>query len=227
MIAQDVYKTVSSRIQDLTTPRRWPWDDPATTEDPSLQDFLNNALLNVALQRPDATATLVEATLIAGPRQTLASDELSLLECIEFISADESVKRAVTRIDRSEMDAFLVDWYSEETDSDGVWNWAYEKLSNPLVYWVSPGAAAGDKMKQVVSKRPVKVTSAADDLEISELFKPALDAWVLYELLSSDTDEFNPQKAMHFHQSFYQILGVKIQADMAFPVKVREGSNVS
>ena len=221
MKAKDVYKTVSSRLQDLSEPRRWPWDAPFGDADPSLQVFLNNALLNVALHRPDSTAKSEIKTLVQGHMQTLGSDDLSLLECVRYMDEDEKPIRAVTRIERSEMDAYLVDWYSENGENDGIWNWAYDRMTNPFIYWVYPGAKEGAKLETVVSKRPIKVEGLNSELEISELFKSALDAWVLFEVMASDTSDANWNKASQYLQTFGQILGVKMEIDMSFPVRVR------
>lgn len=226
MKAKDVYRTVSSRLQDLHEPRRWPWPSPPTENDPSLQTFLNNGLLSVALHRPDSTAVSDIKTLSVGHMQYLDEGDLSLLECVRFMDVDENPIRAVTRIDRSEMDAYLVDWYAENGDSDGVWNWAYDKLTNPLIYWVYPGGRIGDKLEVVVSKRPAIIDDPDEDLEISDLFKSALDAWVLFEVMASDTSDANWQKASQYLQTFGQILGVKMEIDMSFPVRLRNSEGV-
>lgn len=227
MQAKDVYKTVSSRIQDLSLERRWPWEAPISDVTPSLQDFLNNALYNIVMQRPDATSTFLEKTLVDGARQSLADDELSLFECVRFISADGLITRAITRIDRSEMDAFMSDWYSEDDDT-GVWHWAYEKRHEPKVFWVFPKAVAGGKVEVIVSRLPTLITSPNDTITIPEIYKGALDAWILYEILMGDTEDYNPNKAMHFYESFFQILGVKLSIDRSYPAKRSEGDlNVS
>lgn len=227
MKAKDVYKIVSSRIQDLMPNRRWQWENPADDNTPSLQDFLNNALLNVVLHRPDSNPYIKSHTLTKGPMQMLEEDDLTLLECIRNIKPGGKYGRAVTRIDRSEMDSFFVDWYEDDEnfEFDGVWNWAYERLTNPLVFWVNPWPlqdGTGNRLEMVVSRKPALITSPDDDITISPLFKSALESWMLFEIMASDTSESNWKKALQYFQSFGQVLGVKMKVDMGYPIKISQ-----
>ncbi len=218
MKAKDVYALVSSRIQDLKEDRRWPWETPADDEAVSLERFLNNAMLTVAVQRPDATSTIKNFTLAAGPLQTLGATDLALLDCLYTLDSSDNPANVVTRINRQEMDAFSLSWPSA---SGGIYHWAYERIESPRNFWVLPGATAGDKIKVVMSEYPVTVSDPGDDLNITFLYQPALAELVLYQVLASDTDDTNWQNAQGCLQAAAQVMGIKLDSDINIPLKTR------
>lgn len=220
MQAQDVYKTVSARLQDLKITRRWSWEAPSTSEDASLQDFLNNALLNVVLQRPDASSVVKTHICVEGCKQALTSDDLCLLDCIYSLDENGDPDTVLTLIDRKDLDIYNSSWY--QSKDSAPYHWAYDRLNAPRIFWVYPGCATGDSLLVNVSEKPTTISAPTTTISIPDLYKPALDAWVLYEVLASDTDDANWQKATQYQQTFYQILGVKLQTDMTNPINLRK-----
>ena len=223
MKASDVYKLVSSRLQDLASPQRWPWTAPATDADVSLQVFLNNALLTLALQRPDATAVTKDFTLVAGPLQSLGATDLFLLDCLYTLDSDDAPERVITRINKQDIDGYSLSW--PVTDGD-IYNWAYERIETPRQFWVIPGAVADKKIKVIMSEYPVSVTLPTTELVITPLYLPALAEMVLYQVFASDTEDANWQKAMGCLQTAAQIMGVKIDIDANAPLKTKKSEGV-
>lgn len=217
MKAKDIYKLVSSRLQDLRLPdRRWPWEAPASDSEPSLQDFLNSAMLAVALQRPDATAAIKDLTLVKGSLQALGEGDLFLLDCLYALDANNDPVQAITRIDRREMDALSLSWIG---GASAIHHWSYERAVNPRSFWVISGAEAGDRIRASVSEYPVKVVSPETELNISPLYQPALAEMVLYQVFASDTGDTDWQKAGACLEAAARIMGVKLQMDVSAPVK--------
>ncbi|MFP4629423.1 MAG: DUF6682 family protein [Desulfohalobiaceae bacterium] len=217
MQAKDIYALVSQRLQDMQEPRRWPWEDAGDTE-VSLQRFLNNALLLVALQRPDSTSVIKPFTLQTGALQELGSDDLFLLECPYLLDDDDKPKRSLTRIDRQDLESHRNSWFSEDGD---IWHWAYERTENAKHFWVVSGAKDGQKVQTIMSERPDKVADPTDELQISATYQPALAEAVLYQIFASDTSDTNYQKAMHALENFAQVLNIKLNADLFAPVGSR------
>lgn len=219
MQAKDIYALVSQRLQDMDDPRRWPWDAPADDNEVSLQRFLNAALLLVATQRPDATATTKDLTLVAGGIQELAADDLFLLDCLYVLDDSDDPLRSVTRIDRRDIDTFNTGWMLSSGD---IWHWAYDRTENPRHFWVIGPATAGQKIKAVVGERPVTVSAKDDELNISPLYQLALSELVLYQVFASDTSDTNYQKGMAALENFAQVMGIKLRADLMAPFKPGE-----
>jgi len=217
MQADDIYAVVSSRLQDMTAVRRWPWDSPNTDHELSLERFINKGLLTIALQRPDATAEVKDFTLVQDLKQELAGTDLALIDCYFFMDEHGAIQNAVTRIERKDLDAYSPYWVTKEGN---VYHWVYDRLQNPRSFFVIPKPDKADQqLKALVSKVPTYVTSPATILSISDLYAPALIELVLYQVFASDTDDANWQKAMGCMQVAAEIMGIKLETDITQPMK--------
>ena len=216
MQAKDIYAVVSSRLQDMMDPRRWPWESSGDNK-VNLERFLDNATLSVVSQRPDATASIKTITLSEGSLQTLSVGDLFLLDCLYFLDEGKPV-HSLTRINRADIDAYSLNWPSKDS---AIYHWAYERAVNPRNYWVVSGAKAGDKIMASVSKKPTVVTSPTTKLNLTPTYQPALVEAVLYQVFASDTSDTNYQKAMGCLETFARILGVKFETDVKAPFITR------
>lgn len=77
---------------------------------------LNEALLMLAVDRPDAVAVTVEHTLAAGYRQALPADAMGL---IQVECNNEGRRRAVRRVDVLQLDAVAPYWRSQSVSMRG------------------------------------------------------------------------------------------------------------
>lgn len=224
MQARDIYKMVSARLQDVGGVR-WPWT--ATDSTPCLRDFLNAALREVALQRPDAVAKLEVARLQPGPRQILSSlnvakTPLSLLSIVRNMGANGATPGpAVIEVARESLDYSDTSWVAGEGQVE-VQNYAYDKLNDPNIFWVSPPVSNSVNVYVELSyaAEPDLVEAETDIIGVPSIYAGPLEMWMLYLILSGDTSEANMGRAQHFFQAFYQGLGKKLEADAMFPVNV-------
>jgi hypothetical protein len=224
MLVSDIFLLVSGTLQDLSSARRWPWE--ATADRVSLVNLINGAIREVALNRPDATAVTESVRLEVGSRQVIPNrathgatrDALSLLELIQNTGADGmSPGEPCFLVTRSSMSAY--DWTVTGTEVD---NYAYDKLLNPQVFYVSPSLSERVYVEATYSAAPPTVTTPSDALPLPDTFAGPLQHWMLYQIYAGDNSDANLARAQHHATAFYQSLGVKLKADLFFPVQVKK-----
>jgi len=101
----DVIKRVEDITQDANV--RWPRVE--------LQNWLNEAYLQIALLRPDVSSKTGTFTCAAGTRQVITtgfSSALRLLDVVRNLAASSN-KKVVRLIDRSVLDDQSVSWHTE------------------------------------------------------------------------------------------------------------------
>lgn len=224
MLVSDIFTLVSGALQDLSGARRWPWE--VTAGQVSMVDLVNAAIREVAINRPDATAITEPVQLELGSRQVIPTvathgasrDALSLLELIQNMGADGATPgEPCFLVTREAMSAY--DWNVTGTEVD---NYAYDKLLNPQVFYVSPSLSERVYVEATYSATPPAVATPADVLPIPDTFAGPLQQWILYLIYAGDNSDANFTRAQHHATAFYQSLGVKLKADLFFPVQVKK-----
>ncbi|MCT4627941.1 DUF6682 family protein [Halodesulfovibrio sp.] len=229
MKARELFLQVSAILQDMIPDaRRWPWEKQADESDVSLVDLFNSALFEIAMNRPDATAVTESIKLETGARQLIpdpalhqsSKKALRLLEVVQNMGSDGHT--AGEPIFATARDALkTADWSKDGIEID---NYAYDAKTNPQVYYVLP-AVAKDKdvwVEATYSAIPDAIASPDDALPVSEVYSGAIIHWMLYKIFAGDNGDANAAKAQHHLTAFYQTLGVKLKADLFFPVQVQE-----
>lgn len=222
MLVSDIFKDVSSRLQDLGSVKRWKWDG-ADSSAPSLLTFLNMAIQEIVNQRPDATATTVKVSLTSGYKQTIPNDALSLIDILHAYNKDGSIACPVTQCRRKELQQVVL----SQAPSQVINSYAYDKLDNPSVFWVSPAVLIGSSadVEMTYSVKPKIVITSSEQLPISSQYAPAVVNWILYEVYSGDNNDTDLARAQLCYEAFYKCLGVKIGIDRMFPVKPKTGES--
>lgn len=132
---------------------------------------LNEALLMLAVDRPDAVAVVAEHTLSAGYRQTLPADAMGL---IQVECSNEGRRRALRRVDVLQLDAVSPYWRSLPGTREPV-HFMYD-LREPGVFEVYPPALPGTKVTVVYPRRPGPIAEASTVDSVSG-YLPVADQW--------------------------------------------------
>lgn len=230
MKAADLFLLVSMKLQDLgpQAERRWPWEVDPSGLKASLTDFLNSALRQLSLVRPDAFAVTESVKLVAGVRQELPDPDVHdcqskaaiLMDLVSNMGAD-----GMTRgwpISRASKDALsTLDWSESDTV---VRNFAYDPKGDPDVYYVFPGVRAGETVwvEAVFSAKPGAISGSTADLPVPDSFAGPLEHWILYEVFSGDSSNSNQGRAQFHFKSFFDVLGVKLQSERYFKPQAQE-----
>ena len=225
MQAIEIYRAVSYVLQDVREPRRWAWTVEGAEEKANLPQFLNSAMRMVAIHRPDSTARMVNVPLVAGPRQVIPDDGVSLLELVRNMGTDidnPTPGVPIIKVERSALDTYDPNWYQGD-EAVEIYNYAYDKFTNPFVFWVAPSPQEGVVVEMVHSIDPPPVTLPEDILPMPGIYHSPIVHWMLYEIMSGDNSDVNYQKADHHYRAFHQVLGLKLETDARFPIKLDRG----
>jgi|TARA_R110000744_G_scaffold88546_3_gene172632 hypothetical protein len=208
---QSVIDRAQTVLQD-TTGVRW----PVVAE---LVLWINDAQREIALLKPDASATNATVTLATGTKQDIPSGGNRLLKVVRNMSAasNGNGKRAVRLVDREVLDAQTPDWHDPTVTGDAahttiVKHYIYDE-SNPRNFYVYPGVAGSAFLEIIYSSNPATVAQNAN-LSIPDIFANAVMNYVLYMAYMKDAEYAgNAQRASSHFQIFTTSVTGKGQID--------------
>jgi len=224
MLCSDIFRTVSGMLDDEQVNRRWPWSSGDGSW--SLIDAMNAAVREIVMQRPDATAESRVITLDANTmRQPLPADATAMIDIVANVSGEENtLGRPVFKVEMDAMRASL-SWASETTDSR-IQKWAYPKLDNRNEFWVFPTPTVPLNVLVTISKRPPTVSAPSDVFPLADEYANAAAYFILADCMLGDHGESNPSKGSLYMAMFANTLGIKLSADIQFPVS-KGGANAA
>ena len=208
---QSVIDRVQTQIQD-TTGVRWPTDE--------LVYWVNDAQREIALFKPDASATNATVTLVAGTKQSVPADGNRLLRAVRNMSAASGGTggRSVRIVEREILDAQTPSWHDPTITGDAahgsvVKHYIYDD-QNPRNFYVYPGVATTAYLEIVYSANPTTVALNAN-LSIPDIYANAVMDYVLYRAYGKDAEyAANQQRAATHYQLFLTSVTGKTQIDV-------------
>lgn len=220
---QSVIDRVQTTLQD-TTGIRWPVAD-------ELVLWVNDAQREIALLKPDASATNDTITLATGTKQTIPSAGNRLLRVVRNMSAATggTGKRSIRLVSREILDAQTPDWHDPTVSGDAahtsvVKHYMYDE-QDPRNFYVYPGVSGSAYIEIVYSANPSTVT-ASDDLSIPDIYANAVMNYVLYMAYMKDAEYAgNSQRAANHYQLFTASVTGKAQVDLITTPNAESRSN--
>lgn len=197
---QSVIDRAQTVLQD-TTGVRW----PVVGE---LVLWINDAQREIALLKPDSSATNATVTLVTGTKQDIPSGGNRLLRVVRNMSAASNGvgKRSVRVVDREVLDAQTPDWHDPTVTGDAahttvVKHYIYDD-SNPRNFYVYPGVAGNAYLEIIYSSNPAAVAQSAN-LSIPDIFANAVMNYVLYMAYMKDAEYAgNAERATNHYNLF-------------------------
>lgn len=191
----------------------------------TLLDFINEAVRQVVLVRPDASARVETVQLAPGTRQALPQNGLRLLGVVRNMGQDGTTPGPAVRLaEKSALDAAEAAWHTQQGASE-ISEYLYD-LRRPAVYYVSPPVADSPAVYVEIAyaASPDALTLEGEEIGLDDVYAgPVLD-WVLYRAFHADTESAASRaRAEHHFQAFYRALDRKTQSDIA--VAPDNGSN--
>lgn len=163
-----------------------------------LVGWLNDAQREIALLKPDATATTAIVAMAVGTKQTIPSGGNRLLRIIRnMTAADGTGGRAVRPVEREALDSSVADWHKATVTGDAahgtiVKNYCYDE-QNPRVFYVYPGMSSTSAWVEMVYSADPAVIAAGDNISIPDIYANAILDYMLYRAYSKDMD-ISPQR---------------------------------
>jgi hypothetical protein len=234
MLAADVLRLVSGALQDLEPgmEKRWPWEGEDEPERVTLMHFLNSAIRAVCLQRPDVTAITEAIQLEVGMRQGIPTKRKhgATHDAAEFIGLVRNMGRdgetpgsAIISVQPD----ILLAWSDMGHKGQRIDNFAYDRFTNRLVYYVYP--AVPDNISVFVeatySIGPAEVKCAKGIIPLPDSYAQALKHHILSEILLGDNESSNAAKGTQHYQMFNSLLGVKAKIDTFMPKAKSTGAS--
>ncbi len=215
----DVIKRVEDVLQDSNV--RWPRVE--------LQNWLNEAYLQIVLLRPDSNSKTGTFTCAVGTRQVLTTTTTGFPTAIRLLDvvrnlATTSKKKVVRLINRSVLDDQRPSWHTE-TGTVDVQNYTFD-VRQPKEFFVYPPATAAAQVEVVYADTPVAhaltetaLNPAGSDttkINLDDVYLTSIIDWVLYRAFSKDAEHAaNAARAGAHYQAFIAGIGTKTQSDMS------------
>lgn len=192
----------------------------------ALLGFLNEAVRQVVLVRPDASAVVETVLLAAGTRQSLPSGAVRLLGILRNMGPDGLTPGRPVRLgDLSAQNAADPEWHAGQSAA-AISEYFYD-LRTPSTYYVRPPASESPPVHLEIAYTalPPVLASEEDDLGLDEMYAGPLLDWTLYRAFHADTESAAGRARAETHfKAFYQSLDRKTQSDVAVAPANRSSS---
>lgn len=186
--------------------------------------FLDDALNQLVLVRPDAHVKVSSVQLATGTRQTVPADCLALIDIYRNKGALGTTDGApIWQVNRKDLDYFA-DWHTAPTVAPTeITEYSYDP-KYPDIYWVSPAVAATPNIfVEMAYSYPFTsyaaqgwATAIGQTIPCHETFKGPICSYMLYLLYSTDSSsELDKTVAESYRVDFYNALGIEIKASTA------------
>lgn len=229
LTADIILKRASITLQDDGNVR-WPL--------PELLLYLNDAVAELAIHKPNAITQTIELALAEGTVQTLDDTHVSLVRAVRnlaTLAASPSGRtggRAITVTRRSTLDSVMPSWqdpavlpYAATVDH------VVQDMADPRTFYVVPGNDGTGVMEAVVAVLPADIAEPLNPLQIDSytaleltgvpnVFRNALTDYVLFRAYSKDSaDQSAASRASAHYNMFANAIGLKTKNDATANLK--------
>lgn len=189
--------------------------------------YLNDALREVAIYKPDAVSKTVEIALAEGTYQV--HGHLHLIRVIRNITSAEGATpriggRAITPTERPILDATMPGWQDPNVlPFSATVDHVVQDVMDKDVFYVVPGNTGAGLIEAIVAdipdeiaepENPLSIDSYTAEIQIGPIYRAALVDYVLYRAFSKDGfDPANANRALAHYNQFASALGIKTQSD--------------
>lgn len=220
MLTSSLIDRVSEVLQDVG---RTTWTEP------QLLEWANDAVRALVLARPDVSAIKETIALVSGTRQRLnGGNDLRFIQAnCNMGSSGFIAGRSITQGDIRAMDAYNPSWRTDPPGQEVRHYFFDEALPREFEVYPPVSLSYGNVYIEVSkSVLPVAITATGDTVPVDEIYAPALTEWMLYRAFIRDADDTPSVTRATWHfRGFFNLLQVKMRADMAIHPKVREAAS--
>lgn len=199
--------------------------------DAELLLWFNDAQRQITLLKPDALAVTAVLTLVSGTKQDLPTAASRLLRVIRNMSAasEGTGGRPIRLVDREALDAQTPNWHMPTATGFAahgpiVKNYVYDE-QQPLSFYVFPGVSGDAFIEVVYSKIPTTIASIAGNIELPDIYSPAIVDYMLYRAYQKENEASLQASSQAHYQLFLESIGAKVNSDnVSNPNAKRTGS---
>lgn len=200
--------------------------------------FLDDALLQLILSRPDAHEKREVVKLTTGARQTVPADAYTLLDVylnkIYIQELDTYLDgKPVYQVSRKDLDYFS-NWYSTTGNTESINEFAFD-LRTPKNYWVNPPVTSTPDVyieigysygiDPYADTTDTFAETLEKDVPVSVEFRNALVNYMLYLCYSVDsTSQYDRTVADKYLQMFIQLTQLDDKASLSASSRIIENT---
>lgn len=191
----------------------------------TLFDFLNAAVREVIVCRPEANAVTESVLLEPGLRQRIprrrihrsSADAITLIELVRNMGEDG--RTPGSHIIPAAPEILLSLGAFGGGRPHPIDNYGYDRLTDNDTYIVYPPVPGGGDVwvEATYSAEPERISGIDDEVSLSESYRQAIQHHMLYEILSGYGDQASVTRALHHKQEFLSELDMKQKVDMTWP----------
>lgn len=208
ILAQDLINAIAAELSDETF---------VTWTEADLTGYLNSALRQLVLVRPDVSSSTENITLNPGTKQSIPITALRLLDIVRNMGADGATPgKPIWSIPEKTLNSYRPTWHSE-TGKSVIKNFVYDEDEPKTFYTYPPVHAVTTVIVEAkFSVMPAEITDVTvDSIPVDDVYEGPLREWMLYRAYSKETDSTESRDLARQHEkSFYQSLGIKTQVDV-------------
>jgi hypothetical protein len=205
ILAQSLIEAAARELEDLAF-LRWRVN--------ALAQYVNDALRDAVIRRPDLFHTKGTLTLTQGVAQSLGEDGVKL------IAVTEAAGRSVTLAPGALLNAQEPNWRTA-TPTASVLHYIWDARS-PADFDVYPPAISGAEVKGEYIKAPPSIALTTGmgindvtlSIDLPGYLESALTAFVLYRAYSQRNEMADPGKASEQFQRYADLMGTDVQATL-------------
>jgi hypothetical protein len=178
--------------------------------------WLNDGQREIALFKPNAFTKNVAVVLVAGTKQSLPSDAISLVDIVRNMGTSGSTPgRAIRTVSREILDAQTPYWHSAAASTE-VKQFSYTPLDLKRFYVTPPQPTASQGyVEMVYLAYPTDATSGST-ITLDDIYVTALLNYILYRAYGKDSEyAANTALAGSYYQQFMAIIQGKVAAESA------------
>lgn len=192
-------------LQDPTN-IRWPQTE--------LLDWVNDGQREIALYKPNAFVKNTSVQLVAGTKQTIPADGVSLVDVTRNMGTNGATPGVAIRVvTREILDSQLRDWHSSAASAT-VRHYVYTPLDPKTFYVYPPQPTSGQNQVEVVYAANPTDTTLVGTITLDDVYLTALLAYVLYRAYTKDAEYANnAQVAQAYYAQFQAILTGKASGE--------------
>lgn len=170
---------------------------------------------------PGAYTKTKVVDLVEGTRQVIPADAWALLTVSHNVDEDGTALGAVRISTRAILDCYEPNWHMA-TEKPLVETFVYDDRF-PREFNVYPPNDGTGRLEVTYSAIPEKLTSETDELELEQMFEPALLSYVLYRANSKDSD-YAP--GLQAATAYFQAYSQEVQAGLAIHMSTSPNASV-
>ncbi len=180
--------------------------------DAFLLECINFGQLELVGLKHDASTATEPMELVAGTKQTLPTGAVAFLRLSRNLGTDGATPgRTITSITKADMDSSDPYWH-QAVDMGEVIHYIFEDVDENNFY-VYPATVG--HVEIVYSRAPTKLAALTENIDLNDVYAPALVYYVCFKCFSVDFDDMTMLgKGKEFYTLFANAIGAKLQNEL-------------